>query len=133
MEYQNLFNSTKLKDSYDYLAPDKSEIRLLQKSDLGEICHCTMPTDKTSTAVYHKTVFEIWYVLSGEGEMWQKKGESEETVRLDTGVAVTIPVGNSFQFRNTGSVPLCILITTMPKWPGPDEAVVTEGKWDVSS
>lgn len=31
--------------------------------------------------------------------------------------------------RNTGDKPLKFVITTMPPWPGKDEAFFVEGKW----
>ena len=45
------------------------------------------------------------------------------------GVCLTIPPGTSFQFRNTGWEPLCFIITTMPPWPGPEEAVRVTDHW----
>jgi len=124
-----LFNNKSLTAAYDYLAPDKSEIRLLVEFDGGGICHCTLPVGKVSTAVKHKTVNEIWYCLSGEGEIWQQKNEEDEIRKFSVNDSFTIPLGNSFQFRNTGAVPLCILIVTIPKWPGADEAEITNGNW----
>jgi mannose-6-phosphate isomerase-like protein (cupin superfamily) len=42
---------------------------------------------------------------------------------------LAIPVGTRFQFRNTSAAPLDIIGTTMPPWPGEDEAVFVAGKW----
>lgn len=122
-----------LSKKYDYLAPDGSEIRLLLGLQGGGLCHCTLPEGKVSSAVYHKTVEEIWYFLSGEGEVWRRQGDKEKTVSVRTGKSVSIPVGTAFQFRNTGKGPLCFMIVTMPPWPGKDEAVATTGKWKVAS
>lgn len=41
---------------------------------------------------------------------------------LTYGVAVDIETGVPFQFTTTGANPLRILILTMPRWPGPQEA-----------
>lgn len=112
-----------LPEKYDYLAPDGSQIRLLTKTASGEISHCTLPAHTTSSAVKHKTVTEIWYILDGVGEIWLSWEKSEEVITLTKGTSLTIPVGTSFQFRNEGKLPLKILITTMPSWPGPAEAV----------
>jgi mannose-6-phosphate isomerase-like protein (cupin superfamily) len=114
---------------YDYLAPDGSEIRLLPDMKGGGVAHCTLPAGKTSSAVAHRTVEEIWYCLSGEGEIWRKLDGAECTCQIRTGIALTIPTGAHFQFRNAGSEPLCILIATMPPWPGPDEAMPVNGHW----
>ncbi|MGV7242344.1 cupin domain-containing protein [Caballeronia sp. M23-90] len=88
-----------------------------------------MPSCKTSAAIFHKNVEEIWYVLSGEGEIWRELGERKSVTPLCIGTALTIPQRTRFQFRNTGVQPLCILIVTMPLWPGPEEAVPVSGVW----
>ena len=123
------FETKVLRTTYDYLAPDGSEIRLLAKVLAGGFCHCTLPADKISSAVKHKTVEEIWYFISGEGEMWQKEVNDGKPFIVKKGDSVNIPVGNSFQFRNSGKEPLCILIATLPNWPGAEEAVPVEGCW----
>jgi mannose-6-phosphate isomerase-like protein (cupin superfamily) len=122
------FQSKKLTKKY-YLAPDKSEIRVLTRVNFGNLCHCTLPAGQISRAVYHKTIEELWYFLSGEGEMWRQQGDKEVTSKVGAGISVSIPVGTKFQFRNTGKTPLCIVIVSMPPWPGEIEAVVSEGKW----
>lgn len=121
-----------LSENYDYLAPDQSEIRLLPDVNGGGLAHCTLPAGGVSLAVVHKTVEEIWYFLSGQGQVWRKQDTQEEVVDVSTGVCLTIPVGTRFQFRNTGSEPLCFLIATMPPWPGPDEATRVQDYWPVS-
>jgi mannose-6-phosphate isomerase-like protein (cupin superfamily) len=123
------FDTKVLGVNYDYLAPDQSEIRLLSRLPGGSMCHCILPIGKVSIAVFHKTVEEIWYVMKGEGEIWRKKGEFENVTSLSSGTCLTIPLGTDFQFRTIGEIPLEILITTMPPWPGQDEAVLVEGKW----
>jgi mannose-6-phosphate isomerase-like protein (cupin superfamily) len=62
----------------DYLAPDGSEIRLLLDCQSGGVSHCTLPPGATSSAVRHKTVEEVWYVLRGEGEIWRGQNRDEE-------------------------------------------------------
>lgn len=125
-----LLETIPLPEKYNNLAPDSSEIRLLPRMQGGSLCHCTLPVGKTSSAVAHKTVEEIWYILEGEGEVWRKLGEQEEVTPVHPGISLTIPLGTHFQFRNTGSEPLCILITTMPPWPlVGEEAYSVPGKW----
>jgi mannose-6-phosphate isomerase-like protein (cupin superfamily) len=118
-----------LKPAVDTLAPDGSEIRLLPTMKGGSLCHCTLPAGQTSSPVIHRRVEEIWYVLSGDGEVWRSNAEAEATVRVCAGSSLSIPPRTSFQFRNTGDAPLCILIVTMPPWPGPEEAENAEGIW----
>lgn len=127
-ELPNL-QKVELKEEADYLAPDGSEIRLLPTMKGGGLCHCTLPPGKTSSPVAHHHIEEIWYVLEGEGEVWRKVSETEEMVTVSAGTALTIPPHTAFQFRNTGSSPLRILIVTMPPWPGADEAEQVEGVW----
>ena len=124
--------TTALGADADYLAPDGSEIRLLPAMKGGGLCHCTLPVGKTSSPVAHRQVEEIWYVASGEGEVWRKNADAEETVRVCARSSLTIPPRTAFQFRNTGDSPLCILIVTMPPWPGPQEAEKAEGVWPVT-
>jgi mannose-6-phosphate isomerase-like protein (cupin superfamily) len=120
-----------LPEKYDYPAPDGSEIRLLPQSDGGGMAHCTLPARSVSRAVYHKNVDEIWYFISGSGEVWRKKGKQEEVVTVGAGTSLNILCGTSFQFRNTSTEPLCFVIATIPPWPGQDEAVLTSGRWSV--
>jgi mannose-6-phosphate isomerase-like protein (cupin superfamily) len=78
----------------------------------------------------HRTVEEIWYFSRGNGRMWRKLGEQEETVHVSVGVSITIPTGTRFQFRNDIDEPLEAVAVTMPPWPGPDEARQVAGIWE---
>ena len=55
--------------------------------------------------------------------------EAELAHRRRNTPSLTIEVGTHFQFRNTGDEPLCIVITTMPPWPGEHEAAPVAGRW----
>jgi len=123
------FETKELQAKLDYKAPDGSEIRLLPDLCGGGLSHCTLPPKAISQAVRHKTVEEIWYFIDGRGEVWRKLRDQEETVEVNAGASLTIPVGTHFQFRNTGDVPLRFMIATMPRWPGSDEAVRVEDHW----
>lgn len=118
-----------LPKSLDLYAPDGSEIRLLVETERGSSVHCELPAGGVSKAVRHRGVEEIWFFLSGNGEVWRKAGDVEEIVEARPGLALTIPAGVHFQFRNTGEGPLRFVLTTMPPWPGEDEAVAVEGPW----
>lgn len=93
------------------------------------MAHFELAPGQTSRAVTHKTVEEIWCFLAGRGEMWRRIGDHDETVSVEQGVCVTIPVGTHFQLRSFGDEPLAALAVTMPPWPGESEAVQVEGKW----
>jgi mannose-6-phosphate isomerase-like protein (cupin superfamily) len=113
------------------VAPDGSQIRPMLATTRGGLAHCVLPVGKTSLAVTHRSVEEIWYFMEGRGSMWCKEGEHEVTVDVEPGVCLTIPTGTRFQFRNEGDEPLAFLISTMPPWPGPEEAVKVDGHWPV--
>lgn len=113
----------------DVVAPDGSDVRVLLALPGGSMAHFTLAPGQTSTAVTHRTVDEIWYVLAGQGEMWRKQGSREEIVPLQAGVCLTIPVGTHFQFRASGTAALAVLGVTMPPWPGDGEAVIVPGYW----
>jgi mannose-6-phosphate isomerase-like protein (cupin superfamily) len=121
------WQTRRLGPGYDLLAPDGSEIRLLVSVPSGSLVHCTLRPGQVTQAVRHRTVEEVWYCLVGHGQVWRRSAQGEETVAVEPGVALTIPRGVSFQFRTTGSRPLELVITTMPPWPGPDEAVAVDG------
>jgi mannose-6-phosphate isomerase-like protein (cupin superfamily) len=113
----------------DTLAPDGSEIRFLPQLEGGSMVHCRVPVGVTTRAVRHRTVQELWYVLDGVGEIWRGLADGDQVDPLCAGTAVTIPLGVHFQFRNTGDVPLDIVIVTMPPWPGMAEAERVDDHW----
>lgn len=114
---------------YDYFAPDGSEIRLLAAVSGGGLAHCRLPVGRCSSAVRHKTVEEIWFFVSGTGEVWRKLAGVSEVTPVQAGVGLNVPLGTHFQFRNTGETALEFVISTIPRWPGSDEAVPVDGKW----
>lgn len=111
------------------VAPDGSEVRVLVRVAGGSMAHFELGPGETSIAVVHKTIEELWYFLSGRGEMWRKKDGREQVVEVGPDDCLTIPVGTRFQFRSFGPEPLAAVGTTIPPWPGEDEAVETEGHW----
>jgi mannose-6-phosphate isomerase-like protein (cupin superfamily) len=123
--------SENIPKDYDYIAPDGSEIRLLTSVPGNSFCHCTLPIGKTSQAITHKTIDEIWHFLSGEGEVWRKLENVESVTKVQTDVTIKIPCGTQFQFRNTGKSPLQFLISTTPPWPNDDEAIIVPNHWNI--
>ena len=113
----------------DAVAPDGSDVRLLLGLSGGGMAHFELPPGETSTPVTHMTVEEIWFFISGRGEMWRKTKGKGEIVPVDTGVCLTIPLGTHFQFRSFGEEPLAAIGVTMPPWPGEGEALIVEGAW----
>jgi mannose-6-phosphate isomerase-like protein (cupin superfamily) len=123
------FQTKTLPENPDDVAPDGSDVRVLLRLDRGSMAHFELAAGRTSKAVAHRTVEEIWYVVRGRGEMWRKQDERADTVAIRAGVCVTIPVGTHFQFRTIGDEPLAAIGVTMPPWPGGDESYDVDGRW----
>jgi mannose-6-phosphate isomerase-like protein (cupin superfamily) len=108
-------------------APDGSDAHVLLALKGGSMARFELAAGKTSKAVVHRTVEEIWYVVSGRGEMWRSQDGVDEVVALEPGVCLTIPLGTCFQFRALEK--LAAVAVTMPPWPGDGEAERVAGKW----
>jgi mannose-6-phosphate isomerase-like protein (cupin superfamily) len=115
------------------LAPDGSLVRVLLGLPAGTMAHFELPAGKISRAIEHRTVEEIWYVVSGSGQMWRRQNGREEVVALQPGVCLTIPVGTRFQFRAASSSAVAAIGVTMPPWPGAHEALFVDGPWPPSA
>jgi mannose-6-phosphate isomerase-like protein (cupin superfamily) len=111
------------------IAPDGSDIRILLELERGGMAHFQLPPGQTSTAVTHRTVEEIWFFVSGRGEMWRKQEGREEVVAIESGVCITIPLGTHFQLRSLGCEALVAIGVTIPPWPGKGEVMPVQGKW----
>jgi len=111
------------------IAPDGSDVRVLLQLADGGMAHFELAPGQTSKAVVHRTVKEIWYFLSGRGQMWRQHNGQAQVVDVGPGVCLTIPLGTRFQFRSLGDEPLAAIGVTMPPWPGDDEAIVVAGEW----
>lgn len=104
------FVTRRLPATPDVVASDGSDVRVLAGLGSGGMAHFTLPAAQTSPAVAHRTVEEIWFVVSGRGEMWRK-------------------LGTHFQFRAHAGEPLAVIGITMPPWPGDAEAFRVAGPW----
>lgn len=127
------FSSKPLPAVPDVVAPDGSDVRILLGLAGGGMAHFTLAPGQVSKAVSHRTVEEIWFVLSGRGQMWRKNAARGEVVDLSPGLCLTIPLGTAFQFRCLGGEPLTAVAITMPPWPGEDEAVAVTGVWSATT
>jgi mannose-6-phosphate isomerase-like protein (cupin superfamily) len=94
-------------------------VRVLLALSRGSMAHFALAPGQTSRAVAHRTVEEIWFFVSGRGQMWRRQ----------PGVCLTIPPGTHFQFRASGGEPLAAIGVTMPPWPGEGEAIPVAGRW----
>ena len=111
------FDTRRLPDEPDTVAPDGSEVRVLSLLPSASSAHFRLPPGEVSKAGRHRTVSEVWYVVSGAGEMWRCDGNREEVVGLEPGTCLTIPVGTSFQFRSAPDTEVCAFGVTIPPWP----------------
>jgi mannose-6-phosphate isomerase-like protein (cupin superfamily) len=129
MTGDELFDSMRLPELPDGIAPDGSDVRVLLRLGRGSMAHFELAAGRVSRAVAHRQVDEIWYILSGAGEMWRRLGDLAETVPLAPGTCLSIPAGTSFQVRATSAGPLAAVAVTMPPWPGDHEAYQVDGAW----
>jgi mannose-6-phosphate isomerase-like protein (cupin superfamily) len=123
------FASFRLPTEPDIVAPDGSDVRVLLGLAAGGMAHFELGAGKTSNAIAHRSVEEIWYVVAGEGEMWRRQGEREEVIALVPGLCLTIPQGTHFQFRSSAARAVSAIGITMPPWPGGAEAFAVDGPW----
>ena len=123
------FDTKRIPVQRDAVAPDGSHVRILLGLSHGGMAHFELAPGETSIAVAHHTIEEVWYFLSGRGEMWRKLIDREEVVPVDAGICISLPVGTRFQFRSFGYEPLSAIGVTMPPWPGDGEAYEVEGNW----
>jgi len=123
------FETMELPADFDILAPDGSEIRVLAQVSGGSMAHGSLHPGCVSRAVEHRSVEEIWYVLSGVAEIWRSNDVSEAVVLANAGMSITIPVGTRFQFRTMGEEPFRFIMCTLPPWPGEGEAMRVPEHW----
>lgn len=127
------FDSKALPVDPTVTAPDGSNVRVLLGLRGGGLAQFELPAGKVSHAVVHTTVEEIWYVISGRGEMWRKQSGREEIIELSAGLSLTIPLDTHFQFRAFAENALVAVGVTMPPWPGDHEAKLVKGPWAPST
>jgi mannose-6-phosphate isomerase-like protein (cupin superfamily) len=124
------FETMELPSEPTTIAPDGSAVRILPQLAGGSMAHFALAPGETARAVCHRSVEEIWFVLTGRGEMWREQEGKTAIVDLHPGVSLTIPVGTRFQFRSFGPEPLAAVAVTMPPWPGEGEAMIVTGPWE---
>jgi mannose-6-phosphate isomerase-like protein (cupin superfamily) len=123
------FETKCLPTERDAVAPDGSDVRILLGLKGGGVAHFELGPGETSRAVTHRTVEEIWFFISGWGEMWREQEGDAQIVEVYPGVCLTLPLGTRFQFRCLGHEALTAVGVTMPPWPGEEEAIQVDGPW----
>ena|SRR5215469_11461264 len=124
------FETRTLRAKPDGTAPDGTAVRLLLSLRGGSMAHFELPAGAVSHAVTHRTVEEIWFIVSGLGSIWRRQDGLERIEALSSGASLTIPLGTAFQFRADGGAPLSFVAITMPPWPGASEALPVPGPWE---
>ena len=71
----NLYETKTLGAAVDATAPDGTAVRLLLSLAGGSMAHFELPAGAVSHAVTHRTVEEIWFVVSGRGSIWRRQDE----------------------------------------------------------
>lgn len=125
----NTFTTRQLVEALPESAPDGSDVRPLVRVAGASVAHFTLAAGQVSKPVRHRTIEEIWYVLSGTGALWRQQPMGDSIVPLAPGTCVIIPPETDFQFRATGNESLCVLGITLPPWPGSAEAEACDGVW----
>jgi mannose-6-phosphate isomerase-like protein (cupin superfamily) len=126
------FETKRIGDEPDAIAPDGSQVRLLCGLPRGGLAVFSLAPQQVAKAVAHRTVEEIWYFVAGQGRFWRRLGNAEETTEIGPGLSISIPCGTHFQFRCDGEEPLVAVAVTMPPWPGEDEAYPVAGIWQAT-
>src|SRR5262245_25706915 len=112
----HIFDTKQLPAERTAVAPDGSDVRVLLGLKSGGMAHFELAPNQISRAVTHRTVEEIWYFVSGRGQMWRTQDGQASIVDVHPGICLTIPLGTHFQFRSLGDEPLAAIGVTMPPW-----------------
>jgi len=78
----NKFETKRLPADPTSVAADGSDVRVLLALAGGSMAHFQLAAGRISRAVTHRTIEELWFVVSGPSRMWRRQGEREEIVEL---------------------------------------------------
>jgi mannose-6-phosphate isomerase-like protein (cupin superfamily) len=110
-----------------FTTKDGSEIRELlahRNSCIANqsLAEARLPAGASTAAHYHPKTEEIYYILSGRGEM----RIDAETAAVGPGDAVAIPPGRTHQITNVGREPLVFLCCCAPAYEHADTVLVDQ-------
>ena len=108
-----------------FATKDGSEIRELlahRNSSIRNqsLAEARVAPGQTTAPHYHPRTEEIYYILSGEGQM----RIGDEVRRVGPGDAIAIPPGETHQITNTGSETLRFLCCCAPGYEHEDTVLV---------
>lgn len=121
--------TTALPEKAQARSPAGADVRFLMDGPTGGMIHSTVPPHQINRAAVHSTVSEFWYILAGHGEIWRDDGQQSLVTPLTPGIAIDIPLGTKFQYRNVSDADLTFICVTMPPWRGDIEATIIDGIW----
>jgi mannose-6-phosphate isomerase-like protein (cupin superfamily) len=115
-----------LEELESFITLDGSSIRELAgpkwtPAENQSLAEATVPVGGATTAHYHRTTEELYYIVSGTGLM--RIAEEEQAVRR--GDCIVIPPGAEHKLTNTGAEPLVLLCCCAPAYSDED-TVLTE-------
>jgi mannose-6-phosphate isomerase-like protein (cupin superfamily) len=123
MEADQSWQSMQRKQAPDGVALDGASIWLLPRTPFSSAIYCELTAGATSRATYNSWIHEIWYFVSGVGEMarWEFPSDPDPSavVAVSPGLAVTIPPGVNFQYRSTDDATMSFVCAVAPPWPDP--------------
>jgi len=110
-----------------FTTKDGSEIRELLAHRNSCICNQSLAEARvspgaTTTLHYHPRTEEIYYILSGQGQM----RIGEETRGVGPGDAIAIAPGQAHQITNTGSTVLTFLCCCAPGYEHDDTVLLEQ-------
>ena len=97
--------------------PDGSVVEELASPKVGSIqshslARITLPPGVVVKRHYHKSSEEVYFITEGEAEI----SLGNESEQVDQGSIVTIPRLEWHSIKNTGQVPLVMIVTCCPAW-----------------
>jgi mannose-6-phosphate isomerase-like protein (cupin superfamily) len=120
MAHADSWQTRQLNSSHDGQALDGASIWLLPRTPFSSAIYCELPGATTSKATYNLWIHEIWYFITGIGELarWPMAAapDTRTIVPVSPGLAVTIPPQVNFQYRSTEGR-LAFLCFVAPAWP----------------
>jgi mannose-6-phosphate isomerase-like protein (cupin superfamily) len=97
----------------ELLHPEKQEVNLRYS-----LAHAILPIGEISQ-LHSLTTSEVYYILSGKGEMYI----DDEVQEITSGDAVYIPPNAKQSLKNIGDEPIVFICIVDPAWRKEDETI----------
>ena len=93
------------------LAPDGSTVHPLLRTPGASMARFELAAGTVAAAVMHRTVEELWHVLSGRGELWLRHEGRDEVIALPSGASSTVSAIDVLgEARDMASAPLSVAL-----------------------